>query len=128
MKTQLFVLPVRRAAAALCIAVAAGVAGCGGGEVDVVVVAPPPPPIAGLDIVLTRVGPEAVQVDWSDDPEAASFVVYRNDSVLARGVDAVTLIDASVQSNGYYCYDVEGFDRAGGLVSFSDTACITIIR
>ncbi len=128
MRTQLFVLPVRRVAAVICLAVAAGVAGCGGGgEVDVVVVAPPPPPIAGLDIVLTRVGPQAVQVDWSDDPLAASFVVYRNDRVLAR-VDAVTLVDASVQIDGYYCYDVEGYDRAGGLVSASHSACITIFR
>ncbi|MBC7994292.1 MAG: hypothetical protein H7Z15_13770 [Rhizobacter sp.] len=122
----MFVLPLRRAAAALCLAVVAGVAGCGGGaEVDVVVVAPPPAPIAGLDLVLTRVGPEAVQVDWSDDPEAASFVVRRNGRTLAQ-VDALSLIDASVQFDGYYCYDVAGFDRAGELVSASDTACITI--
>ena len=128
MRTKLFVFPVRRAAAAICFAVAAGVAGCGGGgEADVVVVAPPPPPIAGLNLALTRVGPEAVQVDWSDDPAAARFVVYRDDRVLAR-VDAVTLIDASVQIDGYYCYDVEGYDRAGVLVSASHSACITISR
>lgn len=126
MRTQLFVLSARRAAAAVCLAVVAGVAGCGGGgEVDVVVVAPPPPPIAGLDLVLTRVGPEAVQLDWSDDPEAASFVVRRNGRTLAQ-VDAVSLIDASVQFDGNYCYDVDGFDRAGELVSASATACITI--
>lgn len=126
MRTQLFVLSARRAAAAVCLAVVAGVAGCGGGgEVDVVVVAPPLPPIAGLDLVLTRVGPEAVQLDWSDDPEAASFVVRRNGRTLAQ-VDAVSLIDASVQFDGNYCYDVDGFDRAGELVSASATACITI--
>ena len=124
MRTQLFVPSMRRAAAVICFAVATGVAGCGGGgEVDVVVVAPPP--IAGLDLVLTRVGPEAIQLDWSDDPEAASFVVRRNGRTLAQ-VDAVSLIDASVQFDGRYCYDVAGFDRGGELVSTSDTACVTI--
>jgi hypothetical protein len=123
MQNLSFSLPLRRAAAVLCLAV---VAGCGGGSVDVVVAAPPPPPpVAGLDIVLTRVGPEAVQIDWSDDPLAASFVVRRNSHTLAQ-VDAVTLIDASVQLDGRYCYDVAGFDSAGVLVSTSDVACITI--
>lgn len=123
MRNLSFTLPVRRAAALVCLVV---LAGCGG-SVDVVVDAPPPPPppLAELDIVLTRVGPEAVQIDWSDDPEAASFVVRRNARTLAR-VDAVTLIDASVQFDGHYCYDVAGFDRAGVLVSTSDVACITV--
>ena len=131
MMTRRFVLPMRRAAAAAVLALVAGIAGCGGGA-DVVVVAPPPPPppspspvIAHLDIALTRVGPEAVQVDWSDDPDAASFVVRRGGRTLAQ-VDAISLIDASVQFNGYYCYDVAGYDSRGELVSFSDTVCITI--
>jgi hypothetical protein len=126
MRANLFVSPVRRAAATICLAVIVGLAGCGGGEPDVVVVVPPPPPVAALDLVLTRVGPEAVQLDWSDDPAAASFVVYRNGSTLAH-VDAVSLVDASVQFNGRYCYAVDGYDRAGVLVSASETACITII-
>ncbi|GAB4549786.1 MAG: hypothetical protein IV105_02955 [Rhizobacter sp.] len=127
MKTRLLAFPMRRAAAAVVIAMVAGISACGGGA-DVVVVAPPPPPspiIAHLDIALTRVGPEAVQVDWSDDPEAASFVVRRNGLTLAQ-VDAISLIDASVQFDGYYCYDVAGYDSVGELVSVSDTACITI--
>lgn len=127
MMTRRFVLPMRRAAAAAVLALVAGISGCGGGA-EVVVVAPPPPPspvIAHLDIALTRVGPEAVQVDWSDDPEAASFVVRRGGRTLAQ-VDALTLIDASVQFDGYYCYDVAGYDSGGDLVSYSDTVCITI--
>ena len=113
---------------AAAIALLVTVAGCGGGSVDAVVVVapPPPPPIASLDIGLTRVGPEAIQVDWSDDPDAASFVVRRNGRTLAQ-VDALTLVDASVLFDGNYCYDVTGFDSAGVLVSASDLACITVV-
>lgn len=127
MNARLLAFPMRRAAAALVIAMVAGISGCGGSAEVVVVDAPPPPQpvIAHLDIALTRVGPEAVQVDWSDDPEAASFVVRRGGRTLAQ-VDAISLIDASVQFDGYYCYDVAGFDSGGELVSVSDTACITI--
>ncbi len=113
---------LRRAALLGCLAIVAGCGG-GGGVDEVVVVVPPP--IAELDIVLTRVGPEVVQVDWSDDPLAASFVVRRNGLTLAD-VDAVTLIDQSVQFDGYYCYDVAGYDRGGALVSASDVVCITV--
>ncbi len=50
-----------------------------------VVVVATPPPLAALGIVLTRTGPETVQVDWSDDPAAASFTVSRDGSPLANG-------------------------------------------
>ena len=122
MKARWIAFPMRRAAAAIVLAMTAGVSACGGGA-DVVVVAPPA--IAPLDIALTRVGPEVVQVDWSDDPAAATFVVRRGGRELAE-VNALSLIDASVQFEGYYCYDVAGYDSYGELVSVSGTACITI--
>jgi hypothetical protein len=112
---------LRTIAAIACVSV---VAGCGGGSVDVVV-GSSPPPIAGLAIVLTRVGPEAIQIDWSDDPLADTFTVRRDGFALAR-VNSTTLIDASVIVNRSYCYQVSGFDRSGLLVSASDTACVTV--
>lgn len=122
MKSQL-----RMFAALACVAL---VAGCGGGgSVDVGVgigVGGGPPPIAGLAIALTRVGPEAIQIDWDDDPYVDTFTVSRDGFALAR-VDAVTLIDASVFINQSYCYQVSGYDRSGLLVAVSSSACITIL-
>lgn len=113
---------LRMFAALACISV---VAGCGGGGSVDVVVGGSPPPIAGLAIALTRVGPEAIQIDWSDDPYADTFTVRRDGFALAR-VNATTLIDASVFVDQSYCYEVLGFDRSGLLVAASDTACVTI--
>ncbi|GAC1606214.1 MAG: hypothetical protein NVS3B2_13420 [Ramlibacter sp.] len=110
-------------------------AGCGGGGdggggsvgVGVGLVVPAPSPsVAPLTLTLTRVGPEAVQVDWSDDPRAASFLVLRDGSALAR-VTSTTLIDRSVIFNETYCYQVEGHDAAGQLVAASSNGCITIV-
>jgi hypothetical protein len=62
-----------------------GLAACGGGGgVDVGVVVPVQPlAIAPLTLVLTRVGPEAIEVDWSDDRRVARFIVLRDGYALA---------------------------------------------
>lgn len=119
---SLFRRRLRTFTALICVLL---VVGCGGGvSADVVVVASPPS-IAPLAIALTRVGPEAIQVDWSDDPYVASFIVSRDGYTLAN-VTSHTLIDASVIVDGNYCYHVSGYDPGGILVAASDTACVTI--
>src|SRR4030088_7912 len=120
-----FSVLVRRLAVAGSVALVTGFAGCGGGgSADVVVVASPPP-VTALGIVLTRTGPETVQVDWSDDPFVDFFTVSRDGFVLAD-VRSTTLIDNSVVFDQSYCYLVTGHDRAGNLIAASDRACITI--
>lgn len=116
---------LRRSAAALICVVT--IAGCGGGGyAEVVVVDDGPPPIAPLAIGLTRVGPEAIEVAWSDDPYVDRFVVRRDGFTLAN-VNALTLIDVSVFVDERYCYDVLGYDRSGLLVAASATACVTLL-
>lgn len=106
-------------------------AGCGGGgdggtSVEVGVVVPVEEvEVAPLALALTRVGPQAVEVEWSDDPLVASFLVLRDGFALAR-VDATSLVDASVFVDFTYCYRVEGYDASGLLVAASSTGCITI--
>lgn len=106
-----------------------GLAACGGGGgVDVGVVVPvQPPAIAPLTLVLTRVGPEAIQVDWSDDPHVARFLVLRDGYLLATTATTTTLIDNSVIVNERYCYQVQGQDAAGYLVAATSNGCIAII-
>lgn len=106
-----------RGAAALLIA--AGLAGCGGGSDG-------PPPVDPLDLALTRVGPQSIQVDWSAHPGVASFDVLRNGYPLAT-VNALTLIDSSVYINQTYCYQVEGYDSQGYLIAATDNGCITVV-
>lgn len=114
-------MPLRRWAASAALVL---LAGCGGGgSVDVVVAQPVP--VAGLGIVLSRIGPETVQVDWSDDRFVDVFTVRRDGGVLAT-VRSTTLIDDSVVFDRSYCYSVDGYDRAGNLVAASATACITL--
>src|SRR5438128_673489 len=99
-------------------------AGCGGGggggaSVGVGVGVGIPfqqPEVAALSLALTRVGPEAVEVDWSDDPRAASFLVLRDGFALAT-VTSTSLVDASVVFDNTYCYQVEGHDGTGQLVA-----------
>lgn len=98
-------------------------AGCGGGA-DVAVVGGGPA-LARLDIAVAQVGPNAVRVDWSDDPRVAVFTVFRDGFVLAE-VDALSLIDTTVRTGNSYCYHVDGFDDFNQLVSASDSACVTI--
>ncbi len=106
-----------------------GLAACGGGGggsvevgvgVDVV-----EPAVAPLSMALTRVGPQAIEVDWSDDPFVASFLVVRDGHVLAE-VTTTSLIDASVFIDETYCYQVEGYDAARVLVAASSIGCITV--
>ena len=119
---------IRRSAAALGLMLVALTAGCGGGgDGGVVVVVPPPAPITALGIVLTRTGPQTVQVDWTDDPYVADFTVSRDGYVLAGNVTSTTLIDHSVDFDQTYCYLVDGYDGRGNLVAQSDPACITIV-
>jgi len=113
-----------RTAAALVFVVT--VTGCGGGGYAEVVVDGGPPPVALLAIALTRVGPEAIEVDWSDDPYVDRFVVHRDGYTLAS-VTTTTLIDASVVVDERYCYQVSGYDTSGLLVAASDTACVTLL-
>ena len=110
-------------AAVICILMVAGCGG-GGGSAEVVVV-DSPPSIAPLAIALTRVGPEAIEVAWSDDPYVATFTVRRDGYTLVS-VNSNILIDASVVVDSSYCYQVSGYDRSGQLVAISDVACVTI--
>jgi hypothetical protein len=113
---------IRRWAAVAAIAL---LAGCGGGGSADVIVISEPAPIAGLGLVLTRIGPQTVQVDWSDDRFVNFFTVRRDGGVLAD-VRTTTLIDDSVVIDRSYCYSVAGYDRAGNLIAASATACITL--
>ena len=122
--------PIRQFALALGLIFVALSAGCGGGgdgSGSVVVVVPPPAPITALGIVLTRTGPQTVQVDWTDDPYVSDFTVSRDGYVLARNVISTTLIDRSVAFDQTYCYLVDGYDSRGNLITQSNPACITIV-
>lgn len=122
--THTFLL--RSAAASIILG---SLAACGGGgEVAVgvgVVVPIQQPVVAPLTLALTRVGPEAIAVDWSDDLHVASFVVVRDGAALAT-VTTTSLIDASALIDETYCYQVQGFDAAGLLVAASSIGCVTI--
>lgn len=119
---------------ALAIALGGLLAGCGGGggdgavAVGVGVVVPvQEPAIEGLSLALSRVGPEAVEVAWSDDPLVATFLVIRDEIDLATVTSTTFLVDNSVIVNETYCYRVEGYDAFGDLVAASSTGCITLI-
>ena len=118
----------RSAAAVLLLGALAGCGGGGGGSVEVGVgvdVVDPGPAVAPLAMALTRVGPQAIEIDWSDDPFVASFLVVRDDHVLAE-VTTTSLVDASVFIDETYCYQVEGYDAARRLVAASSIGCITV--
>jgi len=112
----------------LIAALALAVAGCGGGgdggSADVVVVAGAP--VLRLDIALSRPGPQAIQLDWSDDSYVDTYVVTRDGFTLADAVTTTTLIDASVIFNVQYCYQVLGYDFNGQLISATDVACVIV--
>lgn len=101
--------------------------GGGGGEVGVGVVVPGGSYVAPLALSLTRVGPQAIEIAWSDDPYVAQFLVVRDGRVLTS-VNANSLVDASVFVDQTYCYQVEGYDGRGVLVAISSTGCITVVR
>ena len=110
---------------AVALLIAAGLAGCGGG--GEVVVSGGPPPVDPLNLALTRVGPQSIQVDWSDHPGVASFDVLRDGYALAT-VNTTTLIDSSVYVNQTYCYQVKGYDPRGYLIAATDTGCVTVVQ
>ena len=116
----------RSLCAAVALALATALAGCGGGgSVEVVVVADGSS-VPRLDIGLSRAGPLSIQVAWSDDPEAESFLVARNGLTLVDSVNATSVVDASVTFNREYCYQVFGYDFAGRLVSATEEACVIV--
>jgi len=114
---------------------AAALAACGHGDyhdpvtvgigIAVPVGPPAPAPLAGLGLQLTRIGPEAIQLDWSFDPYAAVYEVSRDGFPLAS-VRSTSLIDASVLIGDRYCYRVVGRDGRGALVSLSSVGCLTL--
>jgi hypothetical protein len=112
--------------AVAAIGVATTLSGCGGG-VEVAVEDPPPPPVTALSIRLARVGPEAVQVEWSDDPDVNQYTVYQNGYVLAN-VMATSVIDTTVTTNVQYCYQVSGYSLHGDLLATTDSACIVLAQ
>lgn len=107
-----------------------GLTSCGGGggaEVGVAVVVPAhQPDVVPLTLTLSRVGPEVIGLDWSNDPYAASFLVVRDGNALTS-VTTTSLDDASVVVNDTYCYQVQGYDPRGLLISASGIVCITIV-
>ena len=109
---------------ALALAMGLALTGCGGGlDVSLVIGGTH---VARLDIALSRSGPQAIRIDWSDDRYVDTYVVSRDGSTLASSLTTTTLIDASVISNAQYCYRVLGYDFIGVLVSASEVACITV--
>ena len=112
--------------AGMVLVVVSSLTACGGGAELTVGIDPGPPPVAPLGIALTRVGPEAIEIDWSDDPDVATFVVRRDGYALAT-VTTTALIDASVLLNEQYCYRVSGYDVSGALIAASATACVTLL-
>jgi hypothetical protein len=114
----------RSLCAAVGLALAVALAGCGGGgSADVVVVADGSS-VLRLDIGLSRVGPGAIQVAWSDDPDAQSFLVARNGLTLVDSINATSVVDSSVAFGVEYCYQVFGYDSGGNLLSATDEACV----
>jgi len=115
---------VAHAAVALFFAIAA--AGCGGGGSAQLIVVGGGVEVPRLDIALTQIGPQTIQVDWSDDSLVDTFEVTRNGLVLADEVNAIALIDDSVVFNVQYCYQVFGYDAIGHLVSATDEVCVVV--
>ncbi len=106
----------------------------GGGSVDVgvaVPIQPDPGPVvvavAPLSLALTRVGPNAIAVDWSDDPLVDTFYVIRDGVTIASVSSTTTLIDNSVFVDETYCYSVEGDSPSGLLVAASSVGCISVV-
>ena len=111
--------------AGVTLAFAVALAGCGGGGsgADDVVLADGSS-VLRLEIALSRAGPLAIQVAWSDDPDVESFLVARNGLTLVDSVDATSVVDASVAPNVEYCYQVFGYDFAGHPISATEEVCI----
>jgi hypothetical protein len=106
-----------------------GLTACGGGGSGYVEVSVPVivqhPIVAPLAFALTRVGPQAIELDWSDNPYVDYFVVLRDGYLLAT-VDDVALIDNGVYFNETHCYQVQGYNRARQLLAASSVGCLTV--
>ncbi|HYF58357.1 MAG TPA: hypothetical protein VEA81_05330 [Burkholderiaceae bacterium] len=109
----------RLGAAMLAAALAAG---CGHGGDGV----PVGPPVVGLGLLLTRVGPAAVQLEWDVDRRAAVYSVSRDGFPLAD-VQVPTLVDASLVPGGRYCWLVLGRDVYGSVISQTQVGCLTLL-
>lgn len=102
----------------IALALPLALSGCGGADDHIHV-------IGALDIRLTQVDAEAIQLDWTFDPEAVAYTVVRDGYPLAR-LDTTSIIDASVMFGGRYCYRVLGRDGVGMVVSESPIGCIVV--
>ena len=111
--------------AGVTLALSMALAGCGGGGsgADDVVLADGSS-VPRLEIALSRAGPLAIQVAWSDDPDVESFLVARNGLTLVDSVNATSVVDASVAPDVEYCYQVFGYDFAGNPISATEEACV----
>ena len=105
------------------VALAAALAGCGHDGYERV---PVGVPVVGLELLLTRVGPTAVQVEWSTDARASVYRVSRDGFPLAD-VQGNVLIDAALALGGRYCYSVLGLAATGQVLSQSSVGCLTVI-
>jgi hypothetical protein len=110
----------------LALLASATLAGCG--EASIYVATPVVvghAQIAYLDLVPTRIGPQTIQLDWSFDPAAYSYLVRRDGFDLAN-LSSNSLIDDSGLLGNRYCYDVLGLSAGGRVISQSPIACITL--
>lgn len=100
--------------------------GCGGGGNFYLFIGSGGASVPRLDLVVSRVGPRSIQLEWTDDFHAKTFEVERNGATLLSSIKATSVVDSSFLSNTEYCYQVFGFDFAGQLMSASDEVCIVV--
>lgn len=111
-------------AMALClVACGGGGEGYGGVYVDVPVQQAVPAAPIQLSLDLVPVGPNALEISWSDYPYVSSYSVLRDGSSLAS-VAGTSLVDASLYYRGTYCYQVQGYDARGRLIATTRVGCI----
>lgn len=94
-----------------------------GSGVEVMVV--DAPPVAPLGLQFTRVGVEALRLDWSFDPAVLAYCVTR-DGVGLASVGTTSIIDESVFLGDEFCYQVLGLGAGAVTVSASAVACTTL--
>lgn len=117
-------LMLRSALVAIALGLSACGGGGGGGSGQVTVTAQPD--VAPLALNLSRVGPQVIGLDWSDDPDVSSFVVVRDGNAL-MSVTETSADDTWVYINQRYCYQVQGYDARGLLIAVSSVGCITLV-
>jgi hypothetical protein len=108
------------------VAVAFLLTGCGGGGSFYLFVGSDGTSVPRLELVVSRVGPRSIQLEWTDDSRADTFQVERNSATLLSSIKATSVVDSSFLANAQHCYQVFGFDSAGHLVSASEEVCIAV--